>query len=219
MNKKMCLDHDLLKSPETDILKVHEYQPCRCPWLDLSKPDYIAYHDKEWGVPVYDDNVLFEFLILESAQAGLSWYTILKRRAGYRHAFANFDVEKVAKFDSDTVEKLMLNPNIIRNRAKIIATINNAQCFIDVKQEFGSFSHYVWGFVNHKTQIHSIAKLSDYPTNSIESDNLSKDLKKRGFKFIGSTICYAYMQACGLINDHSDDCYRKKQIINQFKQV
>jgi len=192
---------------------------CRCPWLDLSKPDYIAYHDKEWGVPVHDDKTFFEFLILESAQAGLSWYTILKRRAGYRHAFANFDVEKVAKFDQDRVEKLMQNPNIIRNRAKINATINNARMFLNVAHEFGSFTNYIWTFVDGRTRVNNLSALSDYPATSVESDKLSKDLKKRGFKFIGSTICYAYMQACGLINDHSNDCYRKKQIINQFKQV
>ncbi len=192
---------------------------CRCPWVDLSKPDYIVYHDEEWGVPVYDDKTFFEFLILESAQAGLSWYTILKRRTGYRHAFANFDVEKVAEFDQNRVEKLMQNPNIIRNRAKITATINNAKMFLNVADEFGSFTNYIWTFVDGRTRVNNLSALSDYPATSVESDRLSKDLKKRGFKFIGSTICYAYMQACGLINDHSNDCYRKKQIINQFKQV
>lgn len=191
---------------------------CRCPWLDTSKPDYVQYHDEEWGVPVYDDQKLFEFLTLESAQAGLSWYTILKRRQGYRDAFANFDVQVVATFDQAKVEKLMLNSNIIRNRGKINATINNAKLFIDIQQEFGSFSDYMWAFVNHKTIVNEINDLKDYQATSPESDAWSKDLKKRGFKFVGSTICYAHMQACGMVNDHSLTCYKRKQIIAQYQQ-
>ncbi len=191
---------------------------CRCSWLDTSKPDYVEYHDKEWGVPVYDDQKLFEFLTLESAQAGLSWYTILKRRQGYRDAFANFDVNIVATFNQEKVEELMLNSNIIRNRGKINAAINNAKLFIEIQQEFGSFSDYIWAFVNHKTIVNEIDDPEDYPATSIESDAWSKDLKKRGFKFVGSTICYAHMQACGMVNDHSLTCYKRKQIIEQYQQ-
>lgn len=191
---------------------------CRCPWLDNTKADYVEYHDQEWGVPVYDDQKIFEFLILESAQAGLSWYTILKRRQGYREAFANFDVEKVAQYSQEKVEELMLNSAIIRNRGKINAAINNAKLFIAIQKEFGSFSNYMWGFVNHKTIVNELNESSDYPATSIESDAWSKDLKKRGFKFIGSTICYAHMQACGMVNDHSLSCYKRKQIIAQYQQ-
>jgi len=191
---------------------------CRCPWLDTSKPDYVQYHDKEWGVPVYDDQKLFEFLTLESAQAGLSWYTILKRRQGYHDAFASFDVHTVAAFDQAKVEELMLNSNIVRNRGKINATINNAKLFIEIQQEFGSFSDYMWAFVNHKTIVNEVSDLKDYQATSTESDAWSKDLKKRGFKFVGSTICYAHMQACGMVNDHSLTCYKRKQIIEQYQQ-
>ncbi len=194
---------------------------CRCPWLDESKPDYVKYHDQEWGVPVYDDKKIFEFIVLESAQAGLSWYTILKRREGYRQAFANYDVEKVAKFDQEKIEQLMQTPSIIRNRLKINATINNAARFIEVQKEFGSFSHYMWSFVGHKTIVNELATLNDYPATSVESDLWSKDLKKRGFKFVGSTICYAHMQACGLYNDHSLTCYRRNEvneILNKMNQ-
>jgi DNA-3-methyladenine glycosylase I len=192
---------------------------CRCPWLDISKPDYVKYHDDEWGVPVYDDKKLFEFLILESAQAGLSWYTILKRRKGYQAAFADFDVVKVALFNQEKVEELMLNSAIIRNRGKINAVINNAKLFIAIQKEYGSFSDYMWGFVNNKTIVNEYTELKDYPATSIESDAWSKDLKKRGFKFVGSTICYAFMQACGMVNDHSLDCYKRKQIITQHQQI
>jgi len=192
---------------------------CRCPWLDTSKSDYVKYHDEEWGVPVYDDRKIFEFLILESAQAGLSWYTILKRRNGYKKAFANFDVEQVANFDQKTVELLMLNPEIIRHRGKINAAIHNASLFIQIQKEFGSFSHYMWGFVNQKVMVNSFDELSDYPATTPESDTWSKDLKKRGFKFVGSTICYAHMQACGMVNDHSINCYKRKEIIEQYNQT
>lgn len=191
---------------------------CRCPWLDGSKSDYVKYHDEEWGVPVFDDRKIFEFLILESAQAGLSWYTILKRRQGYQDAFANFDVHKVAKYNQANVEALMLNAGIIRNRGKINAAINNAKLFIGIQQTFGSFSNYMWGFVNNKTIVNEYTQLSDYPATSIESEAWSKDLKKRGFKFVGSTICYAHMQACGMVNDHSLNCYKRKQIIEQYQQ-
>ena len=191
---------------------------CRCPWVDNSKPDYVRYHDEEWGVPVYDDQKLFEYLTLESAQAGLSWYTILKRREGYRRAFANFDVNIVAQYSEQKVEELMQDTGIIRNRAKITAAINNAQRFIEIQQEFGSFSTYMWGFVGNKPKINEISELSDYPATSVESDAWSKDLKKRGFKFVGSTTCYAHMQASGMVNDHSLDCYKRKQIIDEYQQ-
>lgn len=195
-----------------------EKNPPRCSWLDTSKPDYVKYHDDEWGVPVFNDQQLFECLTLESAQAGLSWYTILKRREGYRKAFANFDIKTVATYNEATIEVLMLNSEIIRNRLKITATINNAKRFIEIQSEFGSFSNYLWQFVDNKTIVSNYENGDDHPTTSIVSDNLSKDLKKRGFKFVGSTICYAYLQACGLINDHNETCYRRKQIIEQFNQ-
>lgn len=183
--------------------------PERCHWADLSKPDYVAYHDTEWGVPVYDDNKLFEFLVLEAAQAGLSWYTVLKKRDNYRTAFANFDPVKVAAFDEAKVSELLLNPGIIRNRLKIAAAINNASRFIEVQQEFGSFSQYQWRFVNGSPQVNNIASAADIRATSPESDAFSKDLKKRGFTFIGSTIMYAYMQACGMVNDHHNQCFCK----------
>ncbi|MBB6519850.1 DNA-3-methyladenine glycosylase I [Pseudoteredinibacter isoporae] len=186
--------------------------PCRCPWLDTSKEDYVRYHDEEWGVPVYDDKVMFEFLILESAQAGLSWYTVLQRREGYRKAFANFNAKKVAKFDQTKVDELVQNPAIIRHRGKIEAAIGNARVFLEIQKEFGSFSDYMWGYVNHKPIKNKIAKMEDYPATTDLSDAISKDLKKRGFKFFGSTICYAHMQACGLVNDHSQDCFRRTQV-------
>ena len=192
---------------------------CRCPWLDTTKPDYVAYHDEEWGVPVYDDQKLFENLTLESAQAGLSWYTILKRREGYRAAFENFDVDKVALFDDEKIEALVVNPEIIRHRGKINAAINNAKLFIEIQNEFGSFSKYMWSFVDHKTIVNHWSNMAESPATTKESDAWSKDLKKRGFKFVGSTICYAHMQACGMVNDHSANCYKRSQIISEFEQV
>ncbi|CAM4330962.1 DNA-3-methyladenine glycosylase I [Vibrio agarivorans] len=177
----------------------------RCHWLDESKPDYVEYHDKEWGVPVYDDRVFFEFLILESAQAGLSWYTILRRREGYRNAFANFDPQIVSTYDSDKVDALVQDEGIIRHRAKIESAINNAQRFLEVQKEFGSFSRYVWGFVDN--QVVDVRAKDDYPPATTPlSDALSKDLKKRGFKFVGSTTMYAFLQATGIVNDHDVDC-------------
>ncbi|MGR5166374.1 DNA-3-methyladenine glycosylase I [Vibrio astriarenae] len=177
----------------------------RCHWLDESKPDYVEYHDKEWGVPVYDDRVFFEFLILESAQAGLSWYTILRRREGYRNAFANFDPEIVSTYDSDKVDALVQDEGIIRHRAKIESAINNAQRFLEVQKEFGSFSQYIWGFVDG--QVVDVRTKDDYPPATTPlSDTLSKDLKNRGFKFVGSTTMYAFLQATGIVNDHDVDC-------------
>ena len=191
----------------------HTNEICRCPWVDLTKPDYVEYHDKEWGVPIYDDRLLFEFLSLESAQAGLSWYTVLRKRENYRIAFENFDPQRVAKFDKVKIEKLLQNQGIIRNRLKIESTINNAHRFLEVQADYGSFAKYIWGFVGGKPRINNIRKLSDYPATSKESDVLSKDLKTRGFKFMGSTICYAHMQATGMVNDHSLDCFRRKEIM------
>jgi len=184
----------------------------RCPWLDTSKPDYVDYHDHEWGVPVYNDHLLFEFLTLESAQAGLSWYTILKKRANYKNAFANFDVNKVAAFTEHDIEKLMQNEGIVRNRLKIAATINNAKCFITIQEEFGSFSDYQWRFVGNKPQVNDLETLADYPAVTEASTLFAKDLKKRGFKFLGPTTVYAYMQACGMVNDHSNNCFRKEKV-------
>lgn len=185
----------------------------RCPWVDLTKPDMVLYHDKEWGVPVHDDRLIFEFLSLEAAQAGLSWHTVLKKKENYRRAFENFEPGKVAKFNQTKIEKLLEDPGIIRNRLKIESTVNNALRFLEVQKEFGSFSKYIWGFVGNKPRINTIRRLADYPAVSPESDALSKDLKKRGFKFMGSTICYAHMQATGLVNDHSLDCFRRKEIM------
>lgn len=195
-----------------------EDNKCRCHWLDTKKQDYVDYHDNEWGVPVHDDTVMFEFLILESAQAGLSWYTILKRREGYRDAFSNFDVNKVANYDDEKIEQLIQNPAIIRNKAKIKAAVSNAKIFIAIQKEYGSFCHYLWEFFNHKTLVNDINCIEDYPATSPLSDAISVDLKKRGFKFFGSTICYAHLQACGLINDHSKTCYRHKEIIKKYHQ-
>lgn len=182
----------------------------RCPWLDLNKPEYVKYHDDEWGKPVYDDKTLFEFIVLESAQAGLSWYTILRRREGYRAAFANFDPELVAKFDEQKVEKLVNDSGIIRHRGKIQAAISNAKIFLDIQKEFGSFSEFLWAYVDHKPIILRPEALNDFKVNSELSDKISRDLKKRGFKFFGSTICYSYLQACGLIDEHSADCFCAK---------
>jgi DNA-3-methyladenine glycosylase I len=191
----------------------------RCPWVDLSKPDYVEYHDLEWGVPVHDDKVLFEFLTLETAQAGLSWYTVLRKREAYRQAFAGFDPTKVARFGRRQIEALMKNAGIIRNRAKIVATVNNAANFLDVQEEFGSFDSYIWRFVDSRPIVHRLSKLKDYPATSAESDVMSKDLKQRGFKFVGSTICYAHMQATGMVNDHATGCFRRQEILQQFPEA
>lgn len=190
---------------------------CRCPWVDLGKPDYIEYHDKEWGVPVFDDRIIFEFLTLEAAQAGLSWYTVLRKRDNYRRAYKGFHPEEVAGFNALDIGRLILDAGIIRNRLKIESSVNNALRFLEIREEYGSFSNYIWGFVNNKPKINSIKKLSDYRATSNESDALSRDLKKRGFKFLGSTVCYAHMQATGMVNDHSIDCFRRNEIIRDYK--
>jgi len=185
----------------------------RCKWAEGVSLDYIEYHDKEWGVPVFDDRVQFEFLILEGAQAGLSWSTILNKREGYRKALADFDPAKVARFTDRKVEKLLLDPGIVRNRLKVRSAVGNAKAYLAVQREFGSFSEYIWGFVGGKPIQTRFKKDSDIPATSVESDALSKDLKKRGFKFVGSTIVYAHMQATGLVNDHVVGCFRHKPCV------
>lgn len=184
----------------------------RCQWVEGQFDQYLKYHDEEWGVPVHNDQKHFEFLILESAQAGLSWATILKKREGYREAFANFDVEKVAQYSEEKIEELLLNPAIIRNRAKVSAAVNNAKRFIEIQKECGSFDTYIWQFVKGKPIVNKWKKMDQVPVTTPESDALSKDLKKRGFKFVGSTTIYAHMQAIGLVNDHTTDCFRHLEV-------
>lgn len=181
----------------------------RCSWC-LKDPVYIQYHDEEWGQPVHDDRKLFEFLVLESFQAGLSWLTVLKKRENFRKAFAGFDAKKIARFDQKKVEELMEDAGIIRNRMKIEAAINNAKLFLEIQKEFGSFDKYVWGFVGGKPIINKRKILSDIPAKTELSDKMSTDMGKRGFKFRGSTICYAFMQAVGMVNDHLIDCWKYK---------
>ena len=180
----------------------------RCRWAEGVSLDYIRYHDEEWGVPVHDDRTQFEFLILEGAQAGLSWSTILNKREGYRKAFAHFDPGKVARFTKKRVEKLLQDPSIVRNRLKVESAVSNAKAFLAVQEEFGSFSDYIWDFVGGKPIQNKFRRDRDIPATSPESDALSKDLKKRGFRFVGSTIVYAHMQATGLVNDHVTGCFR-----------
>jgi DNA-3-methyladenine glycosylase I len=179
----------------------------RCAWVKLDKPYYVDYHDTEWGVPVHDDRLHFEMLILEGAQAGLSWDTILSRRAGYRKAFKNFDPRKVAKMTDDELNALMNDPGIIRNRLKIFAARRNAQVFLTIQKEFGSFDAYIWSFVDGKPIVNGWTSTKQIPARTAESDALSKDLHKRGMRFVGSVIMYAHMQATGLVNDHTTDCF------------
>lgn len=182
----------------------------RCRWAEGVNLAYIAYHDEEWGVPVWDDRTQFEFLLLEGAQAGLSWSTILNKRSGYSKNFAEFDAEKVARFTQKRIEKILLDPAIVRNRLKVQSAVANAKAFLEVQEEFGSFCDYIWGFVDGRPRQNKIRKDSETPVTSPESDALSKDLKKRGFKFVGSTIMYAHMQATGMVNDHVVSCFRHK---------
>lgn len=182
----------------------------RCAWA--RNPLAVAYHDREWGVPVRNDRELFEFLILEGAQAGLSWDTILSKRAAYRKAYHGFDPKKVARFDAKKKRALMADAGIVRNRLKIEASVANAKCFLAVQQEFGSFARYVWGFVGGRPVVNRRRALSDVPARTEVSDALSKDLKKRGFKFVGTTILYAFMQAVGIVNDHETRCFRWKEV-------
>ena len=184
----------------------------KCGWCLNQFDAYEEYHDKEWGLPTHDDKKLFEFLILEGAQAGLSWSTILKRRSGYQNAFSNFDVKKVAQFSEEKILEILQDPGVIRNKLKVRSAVNNAKLFMDIQSEFGSFSKYIWGFVNHKPIVNKWNSMSEVPVTTPESDAISKDLKKRGFKFCGSTIMYAYMQACGLVNDHTVDCFRYNEV-------
>lgn len=183
----------------------------KCQWA-LSSPLEEHYHDHEWGVPVHDDRLLFEFLILEGAQAGLSWSTILKKRPGYRLAFDNFDAVSMAGYDDEKIEALLTDPNIIRNKLKINAAIANARAFLEIQRQFGSFNDFIWQFVGGEPIQNAWKQLSEIPANTPESDSMSKDLKRRGFKFVGSTICYAYMQAVGMVNDHTVDCYRYREL-------
>jgi DNA-3-methyladenine glycosylase I len=188
----------------------------RCDWANRSELEQ-SYHDHEWGVEIHDDRTLFEFLVLEGAQAGLSWSTILRKREGYRRAFDDFDARKISKYSENTVSRLLTNSEIIRNKLKINATITNARAFLQVQKEFGSFDSYIWQFVNGKPIQNSWRKMTDIPSSIPESGAMSKDLQKRGFKFIGPTICYAFMQAVGMVNDHVFDCFRYKELKNKKK--
>jgi DNA-3-methyladenine glycosylase I len=191
--------------------------PTRCPWCLSGNELYIEYHDKEWGVPAYDDQTQFEFLILEGAQAGLSWSTILNKREGYREAFAGFDAERIARFGKRDVERLLNNPGIVRNKLKVAAAITNAKLFLEIQAKQG-FGKYMWGFVGGKPIQNNLKSHKNVPATSPESDALSKDLKKRGFKFVGSTIIYAHMQATGMVNDHRTDCFRHKACVKLAKE-
>jgi DNA-3-methyladenine glycosylase I len=183
----------------------------RCAW-STSDPLYIAYHDQEWGVPVHDDRMLFEFLVLEGAQAGLSWITILRKRENYRQAFDQFDPQKVARYDDGKILELLNNPGIIRNRAKINAAIGNARAFLAIQEEFDSFDTYIWRFVGGRVIQNTWTEMAQIPAKSVEAEALSKDLVRRGFKFVGPTICYAHMQATGMVNDHTIDCFRYHEV-------
>jgi DNA-3-methyladenine glycosylase I len=181
----------------------------RCEWC-LGSELMIKYHDEEWGIPLHDDKGLFEFFVLDAFQAGLSWNTILNKRENFRKAFDDFDYKKIAKYDEKDYERLLADAGIIRNRLKILATIENAKQFMKIQEEFGSFDKYIWGFVNHKPLVNNFKTMKEIPAKTEISDEMSKDLKKRGFKFVGSTICYAFMQAAGLVNDHTLDCFKRK---------
>lgn len=183
----------------------------RCAWCN-DDPLYIAYHDTEWGVPIYDERLLFEFLILEGMQAGLSWLTILKKRESFKKAFSNFDAKKIAKYDDEKLDALLLNKGIIRNKLKIHSVVKNAKGFLDIQKECGSFSDYIWRFVDNRPLQNCWKTKNQVPAKTDISDHLSKDLKKRGFSFVGSTICYAFMQAVGMVNDHTIDCFRHQEI-------
>ena len=188
----------------------------RCPWAEKD-PLLMEYHDMEWGNPVHEDNLLFEFLVLEGAQAGLSWITVLKKRESYREAFDNFDPAKIASYDEEKIEELMNNPGIIRNSRKITSTIANAKAVLKIQREWDSFDKYIWQFVGGKPVQNKWKHAEDLPSFTPESENMSKDLKKRGFKFVGPTICYAFMQAVGMVNDHVVDCFRHEEIKNEIK--
>jgi DNA-3-methyladenine glycosylase I len=183
----------------------------RCPWSGTD-PLYVEYHDREWGVPVHDDPKLFEFLVLEGMQAGLSWLTILRKRENFRRAFAGFDAGKIADFDARKVRQLMADPGIIRNKLKILATIGNAKAYLAVRKELGSFDRYLWQFIGGRPKVNRRRTIGQIPARTADSDAMSEDLKKRGFKFVGSTICYAHMQATGMVNDHVTSCFRYREL-------
>ena len=184
----------------------------RCGWGGLTDPLYMEYHDREWGVPVHDDRTIFEFLVLEGAQAGLSWGTILRKRENFRKAFERFDPEKVARFDGRKVQRLLRDPGIIRNRLKVKSAVENARAFLKVQEEFGSFDSYIWRFVGGRTRVNRWRSLRDIPAATPESEAMSKDLVRRGFRFVGPTICYAHMQATGMVNDHVVSCFRYREL-------
>ena len=186
--------------------------PKRCEWVPVDQPLYLAYHDEEWGVPVHDDRRLFEMLTLEGAQAGLSWSTILNKREGYRRAFAGFEPAKVARFTPAKVERLLQDPGIVRNRMKVESTVNNAARVVEAQRDLGSLSGYLWSFVDGEPRVGRFRKIGDIPAETAESKAMSKDLKKRGFRFVGPTVCYAFMQACGLVNDHVTSCFRYAEL-------
>lgn len=181
---------------------------CRCEWVPADDPLYITYHDEEWGVPEYDDRRLFEMLLLEGAQAGLSWITILRKRENYRRLFDGFDAEKIARYGPKKIAALLDDPGIVRNRLKVNAAVGNAKAYLEIQDEFGNFSDYLWQFVDGEPVVNTWQAMSDVPASTAQSDAMSKSLKKRGFKFVGSTICYAFMQAVGMVNDHTTDCFR-----------
>ena len=188
----------------------------RCEWSNRS-PLEQSYHDNEWGVPIHDDRSLFEFLVLEGAQAGLSWSTILRKREGYRKTFDNFDAQKISRYSGNDISQLLVNSEIIRNKLKINATITNARAFLQAQEQFGSFNHYIWQFVHGRPIQNSWERMIDIPSSTPESEAMSKDLQKRGFKFVGATICYAFMQAVGMVNDHVIDCFRYEELKNGDK--
>jgi DNA-3-methyladenine glycosylase I len=185
----------------------------RCGWVNLNEPLYVTYHDEEWGIPCHEDRKLFEMLLLEGAQAGLNWITILKKRDSYRAAFDQFDAEKIALYDDAKLAELLANPGIIRNRLKVNAAVANARAYLAVKDEFGTFDRYIWQFVGGQPKVNHWQSLKEIPAETAESRAMSKDLLKRGFKFVGPTICYAFMQACGMVNDHTVECFRYHEVM------
>jgi DNA-3-methyladenine glycosylase I len=209
-NERTVANLDRIGSRDSMAKRTGRTQLERCPWAKTEL--YVQYHDSEWGVPVHDDRLLFEFLILEGAQAGLSWETILKKRESYRAAFDNFDPAIVARYDQNKRQSLLSNPGIIRNRLKIEAAIQNAKAFLAVQEDMGTFDEYIWGLVGHESKQNSWRSINEVPAQSPESDIMSKDLKRRGFTFVGSTICYAFMQAVGMVNDHVVDCFRHVEL-------
>ncbi|OGF62976.1 MAG: DNA-3-methyladenine glycosylase [Candidatus Fischerbacteria bacterium RBG_13_37_8] len=197
-------------------MQLKQKEKKRCNWVGID-PLYIEYHDREWGVPVHVDNIIFEFLMLEGMQAGLSWLTILRKRTNFRDAFDNFEPLKISRYGEKEIKRLLNNEGIIRNKLKILAVIQNAKAFLKFQKEFGSFDAYIWQFTRGKPIINSWESIKEIPAHTAESDSMSKDLKKRGFKFVGSTICYAHMQATGMVNDHVIDCFRYKEIVEGVK--